>query len=61
MCERAERRQRELVLEIEDLQFELLSVSAELTKKSRRTVIEDSVRVKIPDLEIAKVPSFIIE
>lgn len=60
-CDRDMRRQRELVKEIEDLRFELLSISAKLTEKSRGSVVEDSVIAQIPELQISRVPLIIIE
>jgi hypothetical protein len=60
-CDRAMRQQRELTKEIENLRFELLSVSAELTEKSRGSVVEDSIRVHLPEMEISRVPIIIIE
>lgn len=60
-CDYNIRRQRELVKEIEDRRYELLSISAELTQNSRGSVIEDSVRAQIPELEVSRVPSIIVE
>lgn len=60
-CDRKMRRQRELVKEIEDLRLELLSISASLTEKSRGSVIEDSVRARLPELQISREPMIIIE
>lgn len=60
-CDRATRRQRELVKENRDLRFELLSLSASLTDKSRGSVVEDSVRLRLPELQISRVPMIIIE
>jgi len=60
-CDSSIRHQRELIKEIEDRRFELLSISAELTEKSRESVIEDSVKANIPELEVSRVPSIIIE
>lgn len=60
-CDYKIRQQRELVKEIEDRRYELLSISAELTANSRGSVIEDSVKVQVPELEVSRVPSIIIE
>ena len=60
-CDSNIRHQRELIKEIEDRRFELLSISAELTEKSRGSVIEDSVKANVPDLEVSRVPSITIE
>lgn len=60
-CDWKTRNQRELIKEIQDKRYELLSVSSELTVKSRGSVIEDSVKANIPELEVSRVPSIIIE
>ncbi len=60
-CDMKSRRQRELVKEIEDKRYELLSISAELTVKSKGSVVEDSVKSKIPGLEVSRVASVIID
>lgn len=60
-CDYNARKQRELVKDIEDRRYELLSISAELTVRTKGSVIEDSVKANVPELEIARVPSFIIE
>lgn len=60
-CDLAVRNQRELVKDIQDKRFELLSVTAELTENSRGSVVEDSVSAKIPELEVSRVPAVIIE
>jgi hypothetical protein len=59
-CDKAMRRQRELIKEIEDRRFELLSISAQLTEKTRGSVVEDSVRMQHPELEVSRVPIIII-
>lgn len=59
-CEKDMREQRELIKEITDKRFELLSISADLTEKSRGSVIEDSVSVQIPDLEVSRIPPVVI-
>lgn len=59
-CDTAMRRQRELVKQIEDRRFEYLSISAELTEKSRGSIIEDSVSTTIPDLQVSRVPTIVI-
>lgn len=60
-CDLNTRHQRELVKEIEDRRYELLSIAAELTVKSKGSVVEDSVRAKIPGLEVSRVSSIVIE
>ena len=60
-CDKNMRHHRELVKEIVDLRYELLSISAQLTEKSRGSVIEDSVRSQIPRLHVSRVPSIIIK
>jgi hypothetical protein len=60
-CDKAVRRQRELVKEIEDRRFELLSISAQLTERNRGSVVEDSVRAHLPELVVSRVPSIIVE
>lgn len=60
-CDYDTRRQRELIKDIEDRRYELLSISAELTQNSRGSVIEDSVRAQVPELEVSRVPAIIIE
>lgn len=60
-CDKDMRHQRELVKEIVDLRFELLSISAQLTEKSRGSVIEDSVNSQIPNLQVSRVPTIIIK
>lgn len=60
-CDKYMRRQRELVKENEDLRFELLSISAQLTERSRGSVVEDSVKTQLPNLETARFPLIIIE
>ena len=60
-CDYKIRRQRELVKEIEDRRYELLSISAELTVSSRGSVVEDSVKSQVPELEVSRVPAIIIE
>lgn len=60
-CDYNIRRQRELIKEIDDRRYELLSISAELTQNSRGSVIEDSVKAHVPELEVSRVPSIIIE
>jgi hypothetical protein len=60
-CDWKTRNQRELIKEIQDKRYELLSVSSELTVKSRGSVIEDSVKANMPELEVSRVPSIIIE
>lgn len=59
-CEKSMRKERELEKEIIDKRYELLSISAELTKRSRYSVIEDSITSQIPDLQITKTPPIII-
>lgn len=60
-CDMKSRKQRELVKEIEDKRYELLSISAELTVKTIGSVVEDSVKARIPGLEIARVSSIKID
>lgn len=60
-CDLKMRNQRELIKEIDDRRYELLSISAELTQNSRGSVIEDSVKSQVPELEVSRVPSIIIE
>ncbi len=60
-CDKAMRHQRELTKEIKDLRFELMSISAEVTEKTRGSVIEDSVRNQLPDLKISKVPVIVVK
>lgn len=59
-CDKNMRRQRELAKEIVDLRYELLSISAQLTEKSRGSVIEDSVYSQISSLHVSRVPSIIV-
>ena len=60
-CERSMRRAREMEKNLIDRQYEYLSISTELTKRSRCSVVEDSVRIRIPDLQLSKKPSIVIE
>ena len=60
-CEKSMRRERELIKEITDRRYELLSISAELTKRSRCSVIEDSITSRIPELVLTKKPPIVIQ
>ena len=60
-CERSMRRVREEEKMLIDRQYEYLTISTELTKRSRCSVIEDSVKIKIPDLQLSKKPSILID
>lgn len=60
-CDYKMRRQRELYKEVEDLRYEALSISAQLTEMSRGSVVEDSVKAQHPELEVAHQPFVIIK
>ena len=56
-----ERRQRELTKEIEDLNYEYIAVKTKLTQMKRGSVVEDSVKSDMMELERPKTASYIIK